>query len=36
MIVAIAMYFVDQNFAFGFYTDKIIAMVSHMAHSFGV
>ncbi|MBN9004476.1 MAG: hypothetical protein J0H40_03590 [Rhizobiales bacterium] len=36
LIAVIVLYLVDQHFAFGFYTDRVVAMLNQVARSFGV
>lgn len=33
-IAAVALYFADQHFAFGHYTDKTMMLLQHIARSF--
>jgi hypothetical protein len=33
-IAAVALFFADQHFAFGYYTDKTMMMLQHITRSF--
>jgi multisubunit Na+/H+ antiporter MnhE subunit len=36
VIAAIVMFFADQYFSSGFYTDKLLIMLAHITRSFGL